>query len=164
VSLKTEAYFRSVAGEALARIDASQPPVPFDVLADSLGIPIRPVNLPTFFGGALVYEDGMPVMIVNWRRAETQQREATAHMIAHVLLVLEGDDQGYSREEGPHPEAEILARELLLPTPMVTAQARLWFNDHRYLARLFGVEERRMVERMRELDLLKGPPGVLWEY
>ena len=52
----------------------------------------------------------------------------------------------------------------MLPAQLVTEQARLWFNDHRYLARLFGVSEREMVDRMRALGLMKGPQGVMWDY
>ena len=47
---------------------------------------------------------------------------------------------------------------------MVAEQARLWFNDFRYLARLFGVSEEQMLERMREMGLINGPQGVVWDY
>jgi hypothetical protein len=47
---------------------------------------------------------------------------------------------------------------------MVIEQARLWFNDYRYLARLFGVSEDVMLERMREMGLIRGPEGDVWVY
>jgi Zn-dependent peptidase ImmA (M78 family) len=164
VSLRTEAYYRTIATDALARLGPGEPPVPIDALVETLGIPIRAVNLPAFFTGATVYEDGLPVMIVNWARPEFERRRALAHMLGHVLLVLHGDGNTYPRAGGPHAEADLVANELMMPTAMVIDQARLWFNDHRYLSRLFGVEETEMVERMRELGLIKGPLGVVWDY
>ena len=46
---------------------------------------------------------------------------------------------------------------------MVVEQARKWFNDYRYLARLFGVSESDMMEKMRDLGLIKSR-GVVWDY
>jgi Zn-dependent peptidase ImmA (M78 family) len=129
-----------------------------------VGIPIRAVNLPQFFTGATVYQDGLPVMIVNWAKPEPERRRALAHMLAHVLLVLADETSTYPRDVGRHDEADVVARELLLPGQLVRDQARLWFNDHRYLSRLFGVTEAEMVERMRELGLVKGPAPVAWDY
>ena len=51
-----------------------------------------------------------------------------------------------------------------MPADIVAQQAALWFNDHRYLARLFGVSEREMLERMRELGLIRQEDRVLWDY
>jgi Zn-dependent peptidase ImmA (M78 family) len=164
VSLRTEAYYRAVAGDALDRLTVAEPPVPIDVLISTLGIPIRAVNLPTFFTAATVYEDGLPVMVVNWAKPEAERRRALAHMLGHVLLVLADDGGTYPRDVGRHDEADLIARELLLPGNLVADQARLWFNDHRYLARLFGVTEVEMVERMRELGLVRGPAPVAWDY
>jgi len=162
--LRTDAYYRAVAADALTRLAVIEPPVPIDVLVEAFGIPIRAVNLPPFFTSAMVYEDGLPVMVLNWAKPELERRQALAHMLGHVLLVLAADGHTYSRQAGPHGDAEAVARELMLPTAMVIDQARLWFNDHRYLARLFGVDETDMVARMRELGLMKGPTGVVWEY
>jgi Zn-dependent peptidase ImmA (M78 family) len=122
------------------------------------------VNLPAFFTAATVYEDGLPVMVLNWAKPEPERRRALAHMLGHVLLVLADAECCYPRDVGRHEEADLVARELLLPGRLVTEQARLWFNDHRYLARLFGVTEVEMVERMRELGLVRGPAPVAWEY
>jgi Zn-dependent peptidase ImmA (M78 family) len=164
VSLRTEAYYRAIAADALAQLNLHEPPVDIDALATSLGIPVRPVNLPQFFTAATVYEDGLPVMILNWAKPEQERRRAMAHMLGHVLLVLHGDGNTYPREALGHDEANLVAKELMLPSTMVMEQAKLWFNDHRYLARLFGVDESEMVERMRELGLMRGPAGVLWDY
>lgn len=164
MSLRTETYFRAIADDALTRAGVSEPPVPVDALAAALGIPVRPVNLPPFFTGATVYEDGLPVMILNWAKSEYERRRCMAHMLGHVLLVLNGEVDAYPREAAIHQDADRVARELMLPGGMVIEQARLWFNDHRYLARLFGVEEQEMVDRMQDLGLIKGPVGVMWDY
>jgi len=164
VSLRTEAYYRVVADKALASVECDEPPVPVDDLVAALGIPVRPVSLPEFFTAALVYEDGLPVMIINWSKPEPERRLALAHMLGHVLLVLHGEDEGYPRDTGDHRGADLVAKEIMLPAPMVADQARLWFNDYRYLARLFGVSEEQMLERMRDMGLIRGPQGVLWDY
>lgn len=164
MALRTEAYYRTVAGNALSRVGASEPPVPVDELTASLGIPVRAVNLPLFFTAATVYEDGLPVFVVNWAQPESERRKAIAHMLGHVLLVLDGVEHGFPRDAGPHAEADMVAAELMLPTAMVLDQARLWFNDYRYLARLFGVEEGEMLEKMRELGLIKAQQPPVWDY
>jgi len=164
LSLRTDAYYRGVAADALRRLPLIEPPVPVELLVSAFGIPVRAVNLPQFFTSAIVYEDGLPVMILNWAKPELERRRALAHMLGHVLLVLDDDSNSYERDSRPHQEADAVASELILPTAMVVEQARLWFNDHRYLARLFGVGETEMVDRMRELGLIKGPSGVMWDY
>lgn len=164
VALRSEAYYRAIASDALARSNDSEPPVSLDALVASFGIPVRGVSLPLFFTASTVYEDGMPVMVVNRAQPEMDQRAALAHMLGHVLLVLKGDDHTYPRDAEDHSEADKVAQELMLPTQMVIDQARLWFNDHRYLAGLFGVTEDRMIERMREIGLIRGPFGVVWDF
>ena len=81
-----------------------------------------------------------------------------------MLLVLHGDGETYPREQGDHKGADLVANELMLPTQMVTDQAKLWFNDFRYLARLFGVSEEQMLDRMRQMGLISGPQGAVWDY
>jgi Zn-dependent peptidase ImmA (M78 family) len=137
--------------------------VPVEDIVARLGIPIRYVNLPQFFTSALVSEDGMPVMIVNWAKSDLERRTALAHMLGHILILMAGDEQ-YPRDNADHRDADMVARELVLPTSMVIEQARLWFNDYRYLARLFGVTEAAMLERMRDMGLIKGPDGLMWDY
>lgn len=162
--LRTEAYYRGVAADAMRSIGCTEPPVSVEDIVASLGIPVRFVNLPDFFTGATVYEEGMPVMVLNWAKPEETRRAALAHMLGHVLLVLKGDGNIFPRQDPDHSEADVVARELILPTQMVIDQARLWFNDYRYLARLFGVDEQVMLERMQEMGLVKGPEGMGWEF
>jgi hypothetical protein len=163
VALRTEAYYRSVAEQALGRLGVTEPPVPIGDLVATLCIPVRPVNLPAFFTAATIYEDGLPVMVVNYARPEIERRRALAHMLGHVLLLLEDPADTFPRANSDHKDADLVARELITPARMVAEQARLWFNDYRYLARLFGVTEGLMLERMREMGLIKNQ-NVMWDY
>jgi hypothetical protein len=56
-----------------------------------------------------------------------------------------------------------MADEFEMPAFLVRDQAQKWFNDYRYLAGLFAVDENRMFERMRDLGLIKSY-GILWDY
>lgn len=164
VPLRTDAYYRDIADRALVRAGISEPPVTLEQLAEALGLPVLWVNLPDFFSGAVINQDGMPVFVVNARIWEPDRRSTLAHLIAHVLLVLEEPGATYPRNTATqHAEADALAHELLLPASLVVAQSKLWFNDHRYLSRLFGVTEHQMLERMKELGLIKGTE-LLWDF
>ena len=133
-----------------------------DIVA-SLGIPVRPVNLPAFFTAATIYEDGLPVMVVNYAKPEIERRRALAHMLGHVLLLLADNADAFPRTLGEHHDADLVARELIMPTSLVIEQAQTWFNDYRYLSRLFGVAEGVMLDRMRELGLITDR-GIMWDF
>jgi len=164
VTLRTQAYYRRVAEEALAQAGVTDPPVPITRIIENLGIPVVPVNLPQFFTAATVYEDGLPTMIVNFARAEHERQSALAHMLGHVLLLMDDSANTFPRDSADHSEAEHIAHELMMPAVMMVEQSRLWFNDYRYLARLFGVGEGAMLERMRELGIVGDQQGIRWDY
>lgn len=164
MALRTEQYYRKIAEDAIADVGCIEPPVPIAEIVAALSIPVRAVNLPTFFTAATIYEDGLPVMVVNSARPEIERRRALAHMAGHVLLVLADSADSYPRAEGSHKEADLVARDLMMPTTMVLEQARTWFNDFRYLSRLFGVTEGTMLERMRELGLVRNQNGAIWDF
>jgi Zn-dependent peptidase ImmA (M78 family) len=163
VTLRTDAYIRQIAEDALTLVGVAEPPVPIDDVIASLCIPIRAVSLPSFFTAATIYEDGLPVMVVNSARPQTAQRDALAHMVGHVLLLLADSSESYPRQSPDHTGADKIARELVMPTSLVVAQSAMWFNDYRYLSRLFGVSEATMLERMRELHILKNR-GMVWDF
>jgi hypothetical protein len=164
VALKTDAYYRKLAEDALRLAGLQEPPVEIERLAAYYAIPVRPVMFPSFFTGAIVYEDGLPVIILNQAKDEPKRREALAHMLGHVLLVLDDPATGYPRNtQVDHSNADVVGAELILPESMVTDQAAKWFNDHRYLARLFGVDEKQMMSKMLELGIIK-QRGILWDY
>ncbi len=164
MTLHSDSYYRRIAVEALERARIDEPPVSLETLAAGLGIPIRTVNLPLFFSGATVHEDGLPVVLINGARVEEHRRRTLAHLLGHVLLVLGDPDATYPRNtQIEHREADLVAQEIVLPEHLVRDQAQKWFNDHRYLARLFGVTEGEMMDRMRELGIIK-QRGIVWDY
>jgi hypothetical protein len=164
VALHTEAYYRAIVGDHLNQAGMTEPPISVDEVAARLGVPVRMVTFPTWFRGAIVSEDGMPVIIVNSAIPLEIRRNALAHMLSHILLRLSDPHAVYPRDtQEPHREADVMAAQFVLPDAMVIEQARKWFNDYRYLARLFGVSESDMMEKMRDLGLIK-TRGVVWDY
>lgn len=150
--------------KALAELGPIEPPVPIERLAEYYAIPVRQVQMPLFFHGATINEDGMPVIVVNSVRDEYVRRSTLAHLLGHVLILLADSDYRYPRNyQLEHPEADLVAEELMVPAALVHDQAQKWFNDHRYLARLFGVSEQEMLERMRDLGIIKSQ-GIMWDY
>ena len=164
MSPQNEAYYRRIAEEALVAAGVTDPPVPVADIVASIGVPILPVNLPQFFTGAIIAEDGALVFVVNYAKPEHERRRALAHMLGHVLLSRADVEGGYPRRAAEHREADIVAHEITMPMVMVIDQSRLWFNDYRYLARLFGVGEGAMLERMRELGIVENQQPVRWDY
>ena len=161
--LKTDAYFKTIAETALRQTGIAEPPVQVEAVAAHLGVPVRLVNMPAFFYGATVSEDGMPVIILNSRFDEVSRERTLAHLVAHVLLIMQDASASYPRDTDVHHEADVVAEELIMPAWMVVEQSAKWFNDYRYLARLFGVSEGEMTARMEALGLLK-THGIPWDY
>lgn len=162
--MHSDTHYRRIAAGALERASISEPPVPLEELARRLGVPVRMAHLPAFFSGAIIAEDGMPVALLNSAIGEGARRRTLAHLLGHVVVVLVDPSEGYPRNgTKAHREAEAAASELLLPERLVREQAQKWFNDHRYLARLFGVSEGEMKQRMRDLGIIKAR-GVVWDY
>jgi Zn-dependent peptidase ImmA (M78 family) len=163
VPLRTDAYYRSLAEKALKDAEVTEPPVPVETLAAKLCIPIRALDLPMFFSSAIVAEDGLPVIVLNASKDEYTRRKALAHEMGHMLVVLNDPEGAYPRYIGEHPDAEAIADELLTPAYLVYDQAQKWFNDYRYLARLFGVGEQEMLEKMVQMGLIH-QRGITWDY
>ena len=165
VGLRTQAYFRKVAEDALASAGVFEPPVPVTKIIESLGIPILPGE-----SAALLHRrpPSTPTACRSWSSttpspsplAEKPSRTCSSHL----LLVLDDPSNVFPRDTGDHSDADMLAHELTMPATMVIDQSRLWFNDFRYLARLFGVGEAAMLERMRELGIVNNQQGIRWDY
>ena len=164
VALRTDAYYRKLAEDALRNAGIVEPPVSLALLAESFALPVRSYNLPSFFSGAIVYDEGMPLIVLNTSREEWVRRDSLAHLLGHLLIILDDPEGRFPRNAVfEHHEADVVAEELVVPTFMVTEQARKWFNDYRYLARLFGVSEGDMLEKMRDLGLIQDR-GIYWDY
>lgn len=164
MTLKTDAYYRDLVADILTRAGIDEPPVNLERVAESLHVPIRLVRLPAFFHGALLAEGGLPVIMLNVSPTDEQRKIALAHVLAHLILVVSDPEEGYPRDtRHEHVEADKVAQELILPYRMVIEQSQLWFNDYRYLARLFGVDEQAILGRMREAGIMLNA-GIMWDY
>ncbi|MBN1192697.1 MAG: hypothetical protein JXA36_03255, partial [Coriobacteriia bacterium] len=164
VTVKDTAYCRRIVEDELRSAGFTEPPVAIEAVAAHLGVPIREVTFPLWFTAALIYEDGMPAIILNSARPIPIRRAGLGHLLGHVLMVLNDSSAHYPRDTVPvHEEADFISLEMMTPEFMVRDQAQKWFNDYRYLAGLFGVEETRMFEAMRDIGVIKGK-GVVWDY
>ncbi len=164
MALPNEAYYRRLVENELRAAGFLEPPVSIAAVAAHLCVPIRYLRLPIWFTAALIYEDGLPAILMNSERPELTQREGLAHLIGHMLIVLNDSSARYPRDSAPsHPDADFVANELETPEFMVRDQAMKWFNDYAYLAGLFSVTEDRMFEAMRDLGLVKST-GTTWDY
>ena len=164
MALRTDAYYRQLVENELRAAGILEPPVSLEAVAAHLGVPIRALALPPWFTAALIYEDGLPAILLNASRPIAFRQQALGHVIGHMLVLLDDPTASYPRDREPdHHVADQLALEFQTPGFMVRDQAQKWFNDYRYLAGLFGVPESRMFEAMRDLGLIKSR-GVIWEY
>ncbi len=164
MTVQDHQIYRRLVEDELRSAGFLEPPVSIEAVAEHLGVPIRRFDLPIWFTAALIYEDGLPSILLNATRPAALQRAGLGHLIGHILIMMGTDAKHYPRDTEPqHPEADFMAAELETPAFMVRDQAQKWFNDYRYLAGLFGVAEARMFEAMRDLGLINSK-GVIWEY
>lgn len=164
MALRTDAYYRKLAEDALRNAGVVEPPVSLESLAAAYSLPVHGYRFPSFFSGAIVYVDGLPLALLNTAREEWVRRDTLAHLLGHLLVLLDDPEARFPRNGvHEHHEAEVVAEEMVLPTFMIIEQARKWFNDYRYLARLFGVSEGDMLEKMRDLGLVQDR-GIYWDY
>ncbi len=162
--LRSDEYYRNLVEDQLRAAGCAEPPVVVASVAKHLGVPVLRIGLPPWFSAALIYENGMPAVLLNADRTPEVQDRALAHVLGHLLAALDDPESAYPRGSDPdHRFAELMADEFQTPGYLVRDQARKWFNDYRYLAGLFGVTETRMFERMRDLGLIKAR-GVIWDY
>ena len=164
VAVPNEQQYRQLVEEQLRAAGFVEPPVSIEAFAAHLGVPVRTFALPLWCTAALIYEDGLPAILVNSARPAAVQRAGLGHVLGHIVEVTAVPGAHYPRDtQQEHPVAEFISLEIETPAFMVRDQAQKWFNDYRYLAGLFGVTEARMFETMRDLGLIKSK-GVVWEY
>ncbi|MGB4593613.1 MAG: ImmA/IrrE family metallo-endopeptidase [Coriobacteriia bacterium] len=164
MALRSDKYYEELAEKAVQQAGISEPPVPIAAIAEHLGVPIVRVEFPPWFTGALVYEDGMPAILLNSTKEKHTQDAGIGHMLGHILVLLDDPAAGYPRDHlDAHRDADTISAELEVPGFMVADQASKWFNDYRYLARLFAVSEKRMLDKMQSMGLIKSR-GIMWDY
>ncbi len=162
--LHSDSYYRELVEAQLKHAGIQEPPVPVDDVAAILGVPLMTVTFPPWFRGAIVVEDGVPVVMLNSSNTPEVRRAVIAHEISHILMRISDPGTPYPRDIDPdHHFADLMAEEFVTPVFMVREQAAKWFNDFRYLARLFGVPESVMMAKMRQLGLIRAG-GVVWDY
>ncbi len=162
--LRSDNYYRDLAANAVRQAGIEEPPVSTRLVADRLGVSVVEAQMPPWFASALIYEDGMPAILINSSREPHIQVAALGHALGHLIVVLDDPAAGYPKDAlTNHHDADLIAEELETPNFMVTDQAQKWFNDYRYLARLFGVSEKRMLEKMGALGIIKNR-GLIWDY
>jgi Zn-dependent peptidase ImmA (M78 family) len=164
MALRTDSYYRQLVNDYLKQAGFVEPPVSLEAVAERLGVRIEAAPYPTWFTAAMVLDDDGLVIALNSARTDDTRRAALGHLLAHVLVTFDDPTEGYPRSErADHRIADLMSSEFLMPTYLVHEQARKWFNDYRYLANLFGVSENDMLEKMREMGLVKAR-GMLWDY
>ena len=120
MAIRSDSYYRRLAEDALRQAGEVEPPVPIEALAEYFGIPVRQTRMPSFFHGATINEDGLPVIILNADKDEYVRRSTLAHMVGHVLIVLDDPEYPYPRNTKlEHPEADTIAEELMTPAHLV---------------------------------------------
>jgi Zn-dependent peptidase ImmA (M78 family) len=155
--LYTHWYLRKQAGKLIEESGADSPPINLAGIAGKLGIEIIEMTLPTWFFGTLLNIQGSYYIVVNRLMPETRKRFTLAHEIAHYAL--HEDKLCYMKNckrDYFHREADAFAAELCMPSEMVKKEARAWFNDYKFLARIFNVSEVAMVRKMQEIGLIQG--------
>lgn len=155
--IDTNEHLRKQAVRLLEESDITGPPVDVEAIVEQLGIEIVELSLPTWFFGALMNIKGSFYIVVNHLMPETRKRFTLAHEIAHYAL--HEDKLCYMKNckrDYFHREADAFAAELCMPSDMVKKEARNWFNDYRFLAKIFKVSEVAMVRKMQELGLIQG--------
>jgi hypothetical protein len=65
VPLRSDAHYRGLVEAQMRHAGIVEPPVSVDDAAAILGVPIMTVAFPAWFTGAIVLEDGMPVVMLN---------------------------------------------------------------------------------------------------
>jgi len=164
VPLRSDDYYRGLVEAELRSLGYVEPPVSVETVAEHLGVPVRQFALPPWFTAALIYEDGLPSVLMNANKGIDAQRQALGHLMGHLLVLLNDLSANYPKDSlSVHHDADLISEEFSTPAYMVRDQAQKWFNDYRYLAGLFGVSETQMFEKMRDLGLLKSR-GIIWEY
>lgn len=161
--IRNDAYYRRLAEGWVRQAGVTEPPVALRRVADHFGVPVHHVTLPTFFHAAIINEDGLPAILLNAALGEADRRRAFGHVIGHLLQVFDDPDATYPCDTSEHRQADLIAATLIMPDDLVVDQARKWFNDHRYLAGLFGVSEEEMLGKMVEMGLVQ-QRGMGWDY
>lgn len=161
---------RKHAQQLLAKMKASEPPVPVVAIAQSLGIKVRSGQLPDDLSGFLVHEDGNVFIGVNSLHPKSRQAFTVAHELGHFLLhpstnfvdrklIFFRDARSAQATDVREMQANQFAADLLMPEPMLhkalKGEAVDLEDEDRLssLAKSFGVSTQALMYRLINLDL-----------
>ena len=156
MAIYTNAYYRDQAKRVIEEFNFKEPPIDLVKITTEMKIEIVEMTLPSWFFGVLLNIDNEYYITLNKAMPDYRKKFTLAHEIAHYYL--HGEELAYMKNckrDYFHREADVYAAELCMPTFIVKKEANKWFNDWRYLAKLFGVSEEAMVRKLQELGILK---------
>lgn len=158
----------------LKEANITQPPVPIEELARSLGVQVQCGVLPDELSGLLYRKDSRkkPIIGVNSAHAKVRQRFTIAHELGHMILHDEPVhvDRGFSvkfrdarsstAEHRAEIEANQFAAEILMPTQLIRNEIKKKSIDMgdddllHVLANRFQVSVQAMVFRLINLGYI----------
>jgi len=156
--LYSHAYIRAQAQEILKALGFDCPPINLRAVAKKLGLETVELSLPLWFCGSLIKDEDQYYIVLNSIMTPEKKNFTIAHEIAHFKI--HPEQLCYlknSKRPWNHDEADVFAAELCMPSTLVKEEARKWFGDHKFLARIFKVAEEAMVHRLNELGLKNSP-------
>lgn len=156
MALHSHHYFEDKAEQLLQELKINTLPVDVYDVARKLGIEIMELSEPEWFSGLLLtIEDGYYI-IVNKIMTPEKKRFTIAHELGHYALhknevcYMDNDAQEHLQRQ-----ANIFAAALIMPKTKVRAESDKWFKNHKFLAKIFGVLEDTMYDRMKEVAIFK---------
>lgn len=153
--LYSHRFIREQAEKLLHQVGFDEPPIDVRKIAGKLGIEIVELSLPTWFFGALMQVENDHYIVLNKIMPEPTKVFTISHELAHHQMH-PGEICYMKNRLRPyfHREADIFAAELCMPSNLVRREARKWFNDFKFLAKLFNVTETAMIRKLEELELI----------
>lgn len=153
--LYSHKQIREKAEKLLRQFGMDEPPIDVRKLTKLLGIEIVELSLPTWFFGALMQVENDNYIVLNKIMPEPTKVFTISHELAHHQIH-PGEICYMKNRLRPyfHREADVFAAELCMPSWLVKREARKWFNDYKFLAKIFNVPETAMIRKLEELALV----------
>lgn len=161
-------FARRKARRLRRKCEQDAPYLDLEIVVEFVGADLHERSLTDTTSGMLIVQDGAAAIVINSEHHVNRQRFTTAHEIGHLLLHAENNgtfvdgrrnrDQVSSEGRDPDEiEANTFAAELLMPEPLVRAEAAEAPTGDEflpYMAKRFGVSEGAMSIALTRLKLL----------
>ncbi len=139
--------------QILEAFQLTAPPVDPIAIAQTLGVKVLLVDSDAWDGAVDSHEDGRATIYINKGSSPFRQRFTVAHELGHLLKHPTGvafrDELSRAGWDPREIEANGFAAELLMPSTMVAAYARVWPLES--LHQVFGVSKEAMGYRLKNL-------------